>query len=186
MSWRSEKSSEGNDGIFAFTDSLSGYAMVLTCSHGEAEDLVQKTCFYSIRAKKSFEGSTNRKAWLFAVLRNARLDQSKKRCRTPEPSLVADALPDFSTEEDPTNAEGGSERDDEQECVRRAIQQLPRNFREIIFLREYEELSYKEIAGLLNCTHEAVTLQLGRARSQLRMILAVEIRAMSVTTSHFE
>jgi RNA polymerase sigma-70 factor, ECF subfamily len=59
------------------------------------------------------------------------------------------------------------------EQVRQAIQKLPVEFREIIPLREYEELSYEEIASLLGCPLGTVMSRLARARSRLRDLLIV-------------
>jgi RNA polymerase sigma-70 factor (ECF subfamily) len=60
----------------------------------------------------------------------------------------------------------------DQEQVRQAISQLPPEFREIILLREFEELSYQEIADVLNCPIGTVMSRLGRARSKLRLLLS--------------
>jgi RNA polymerase sigma-70 factor (ECF subfamily) len=60
----------------------------------------------------------------------------------------------------------------EAEQVRAAIQELPLDFREIILLREYEELSYQEIANILDCPVGTVMSRLGRARAKLRTLLA--------------
>jgi RNA polymerase sigma-70 factor (ECF subfamily) len=60
----------------------------------------------------------------------------------------------------------------EREQVREAIQQLPVEFREIILLREYEELSHQEIAVVLWCPAGTVMSRLGRARSRLRVLLS--------------
>ncbi|HEY4050153.1 MAG TPA: sigma-70 family RNA polymerase sigma factor, partial [Acidobacteriaceae bacterium] len=60
----------------------------------------------------------------------------------------------------------------EREQVRNAIQQLPLEFREVILLREYEELSYEEIATLLDCPAGTVMSRLARARAKLRELLS--------------
>jgi RNA polymerase sigma-70 factor, ECF subfamily len=65
----------------------------------------------------------------------------------------------------------------EQERVRAAIQQLPLPLREIILLREYEELSYQEIATLLHCRPGTVMSRLARARSKLRELLSSDLMA---------
>jgi RNA polymerase sigma-70 factor (ECF subfamily) len=61
----------------------------------------------------------------------------------------------------------------EQEQVRGAIQQLPLEFREVILLREYEELSYEEIAAMLESPVGTVMSRLARARLKLRELLSV-------------
>jgi RNA polymerase sigma-70 factor (ECF subfamily) len=60
----------------------------------------------------------------------------------------------------------------EAEQVRAAIQELPLNFREVILLREYEDLSYQEIANVLDCPVGTVMSRLGRARARLRVMLS--------------
>ena len=60
----------------------------------------------------------------------------------------------------------------EAEQVRAAIWQLPREFREIILLREFEDLSYREIASILNCPSGTVMSRLARGRAKLRTLLA--------------
>ena len=62
----------------------------------------------------------------------------------------------------------------EAEQVRAAIQKLPLDFQEIILLREYEELSYQEIASVLDCPVGTVMSRLGRARAKLRTLLATK------------
>jgi RNA polymerase sigma-70 factor, ECF subfamily len=57
--------------------------------------------------------------------------------------------------------------------VREAIQQLPPEFREIIILREYDELFYDEIAEILRCPAGTVMSRLARARSRLRTVLSM-------------
>jgi RNA polymerase sigma-70 factor (ECF subfamily) len=64
----------------------------------------------------------------------------------------------------------------EREQVREAIQQLPVEFREIILLREYEELSYQEIAVVLRCPPGTVMSRLGRARWRLRVLLSDNVQ----------
>jgi RNA polymerase sigma-70 factor (ECF subfamily) len=67
----------------------------------------------------------------------------------------------------------------EAEQVRAAIQELPVDFREIILLREYEDLSYQEIASILGCPVGTVMSRLGRARAKLRPLLAATLKGSS-------
>jgi RNA polymerase sigma-70 factor (ECF subfamily) len=64
----------------------------------------------------------------------------------------------------------------EAEQVRQAIQELPVEFREIILLREYEDLSYQEIASVLDCPVGTVMSRLGRARAKLRTLLTAPLK----------
>jgi len=154
-------------------DGLFGYAMVLTRNPAEAADLVQETYVRALKAKESLRPSSNVKSWMFTILRNIWLNQVRhKRSAPPIVELEAyEGIADVAieTSKDP-HAQYTSKM--EQEKVRNAIQQLPAEFREIIVLREYEELSYQEIAAMLECPAGTVMSRLARARSKLRVLLS--------------
>jgi len=63
--------------------------------------------------------------------------------------------------------------------VRETIQQLSLALREIILLREFEELTYREIANLLGCPIGTVMSRLARARSKLRTLVSVSAATLS-------
>ena len=64
----------------------------------------------------------------------------------------------------------------EAEQVRAAIKELSAEFREVILLREYEDLSYQEIANVLDCPVGTVMSRLGRARAKLRVLLSTTLK----------
>ena len=156
-----------------YVDGLYGYALVLSRNRTEAEDLVQETCLRAIRAMERLRPDSNAKSWLFTILRNIWFNQLRQWRTAPEiveldldgmgPNRVAD------TAKDPHATYVSNI---EQEQVRTAIQQLPVESREIIILREYEELSYQEIATVLECPLGTVMSRLARARSRLRDLLS--------------
>jgi len=160
--------------VSRYIDELYPYAMVLTRNPAEAEDLVQETYVRALKAMGSLRTDSNVKGWLFTILRNIWLNQLRRRRTGPEMMEmgVDENLADIAVEtrKDP-HALYVSKT--EQEQVRAAIEQLPVEFREVILLREYEELSYQEIARLLGCPTGTVMSRLGRARSKLRILLSV-------------
>lgn len=151
-----------------YLDGLYSYAMILSRDNTEAEDLVQETCLRALRAIGRSRDDRCVKCWLFTILRNIWLNQLRKRRNTPDlvesdADELADAVPDPLTQ---------YIKRVEREQVRSAIQQLPLRFQEIIILREYEYLSYQEIAAVLNCAPGTVMSRLARARSELRKLLS--------------
>jgi RNA polymerase sigma-70 factor (ECF subfamily) len=115
---------------------------------------------------------SNVKACLFTILRNIVLKQVRQQ-RTRPRLLELDADENtadlvIETAKDP-HALYVSKVEVEQ--VREAIMRLPLEFREIILLREYGELSYQEIATLLGCPPGTVMSRLAIARSKLRTLL---------------
>jgi RNA polymerase sigma-70 factor, ECF subfamily len=154
---------------------LYSYALILSRNHADAEDLVQETYLRAIQAKDRLRADSNIKAWLFTILRNIWLNQLRKRRSGPQ---IVETM-----EDSPANEVVEPSRDSydiyvsnlEREQVRAAIEKLPIEFREIILLREYEELSYQEIASLLDCPAGTVMSRLGRARAKLRVVLSAKL-----------
>jgi RNA polymerase sigma-70 factor (ECF subfamily) len=153
-------------------DGLYGYAMVLSRDRTEAEDLVQETCVRAVQATESLQLGSNVKGWLFTILRNIWLNQVRQRRAAPK---IVELDVDESTAGMAVEPSKGPHAlyvsKVERDQVRQAIQKLPEEFREIIVLREYGELSYQEIASLLGCPAGTVMSRLGRARSKLRSLL---------------
>lgn len=157
-----------------YLDGLYGYAMVLSRNTAEAEDLVQETCLRALRGIHGLQDERNVKSWLFTILRNIWLNKLRKRRTSPEMvELDSDergAIDPADRSQDPY-AEYVTKIQREQ--VRVAIQKLPVEYREIIILREYEGLSYQEIAAALDCPPGTVMSRLARARLRLRDLLIV-------------
>ena len=153
-------------------DGLYGYALVLSGNRTEAEDLVQETFLRAIRAMERLRPDSNVKSWLFTILRNIWLNEVRHRRTAPE-------IVELDMKGDGSNQAVDAAKDPlaaylsqiEREQVRTAIQQLVVEFREIILLREYEELSYQDIATMLKCPVGTVMSRLARARSKLRDLL---------------
>jgi RNA polymerase sigma-70 factor, ECF subfamily len=161
-----------------YLDGLYGYAIVLTRNSAEAEDLVQETCLRALRAIDGLRAEGSVKSWLFTILRNIWLNQLRQQ-RTRPDLIELDA--DEKGAYEPADVVQDPHKDFvnkvEREQVRVAIQQLPVEFREIIILREYEELSYQEIAGLLGCPVGTVMSRLARARARLRDLLSGRVQS---------
>jgi RNA polymerase sigma-70 factor (ECF subfamily) len=156
-----------------YVDGLFSYALILTRNHSDAEDLVQEVYVRAIGAMERLRAGSNVKSWLFTILRNVWLNQLRRRRSAPQivgidgDENVASGV--VETSMGPHEAYVST-----MECqqVREAIRQLPVDSREVILLREYEELSYQEIATILDCPAGTVMSRLGRARSKLRRLLA--------------
>jgi RNA polymerase sigma-70 factor (ECF subfamily) len=178
MTFSFEKVHNFSAAVDEYFDGLYGYAMVLSRNHTEAEDLVQETCVRAMQAIGSLRPDSNVKSWLFTILRNIWLNQLRHRRIAPKTIELDgdDSTAELAVEtsKDP-HAQYVSKMERDQ--VREAIQQLSMEFREVIMLREYEELSYQEIANLLDCPPGTVMSRLGRARSKLRALLSDTLQA---------
>jgi RNA polymerase sigma-70 factor, ECF subfamily len=150
-----------------YIDHLFRYAMVLSRNRSEAEDLVQETYVRALGAVERLRPGSNVKVWMLTILRNVWRNQLRSQRAAPKTvELDSERVPTF---DDPhtvlvTNMEG--------ELVREAIRQLSEDAREIILLREYEDMSYQEIADFLDCPLGTVMSRLGRARARLRILIS--------------
>lgn len=159
--------------LLFYLDGLFRYAVILSHDRTQAEDLVQETYARAIAAVGSLRPNSNVKSWLFTILRNIWLNELRQQRSSPKATDTdgedrTSDLRDDSASDPHAAYVAGWQRD----RVRAAIRGLPVHFREIIVLREYEELSYAEIARMLNCPVGTVMSRLARARSQLRDLLS--------------
>lgn len=158
--------------LIHYLDGLYGYAMVLSRNSAEAQDLVQETCLRALRAMNRLRSNSSVKSWLFTILRNIWLNQLRHRNTTPDlRALDPGASRSIEPADVALDPHSLYVMQVQREQVRAAIHQLPIEFREVILLREYEELSYQEIAAVLDCPLGTVMSRLARARARLRGLL---------------
>ncbi|MGH9202098.1 MAG: sigma-70 family RNA polymerase sigma factor, partial [Vicinamibacterales bacterium] len=160
-------------------DGLYRSAMRLTRNTDEAQDLVQDTYLKAIRARDRFTRGTNLKAWLYTILnntwRNRRRDHGRARVdydsETVEQAAAgADGLSAPSVESPETLLL----RDTLDADLKRALEELPEAFREAVWLRDVEELTYQEIAGVLDVPIGTVMSRISRGRKQLYDALTMQ------------
>ncbi|ADV84310.1 RNA polymerase, sigma-24 subunit, ECF subfamily [Terriglobus saanensis SP1PR4] len=152
---------------------LNAYAKVLARNASDAEDLVQETYVRAIRAMGRTQEAINMKSWLFTILRNVWRNQLRQR-RNGFQFIEngVDETDTYTAVEPSKSPYALYEEKMEREELQRAILSLSVPLREIILMREYQELSYQEIATILNCPVGTVMSRLARARSKLRISLA--------------
>jgi RNA polymerase sigma-70 factor, ECF subfamily len=152
--------------LLHFIDGLYGYALAITRNRADAEDLVQETYAYAIRRNRSLPARTNVKSWLFSILRKIYVNQRRKK---PTLSSAFDTAVTVGCPRDPLESYVSKT---ERERVIDAVQQLPLEYREIVVLREFEDLSFQEIAAILDCSVGTVMSRLRSARSRMRALLS--------------
>jgi RNA polymerase sigma-70 factor, ECF subfamily len=173
MFFRSNGSPSEADMLSEHIDGLYSYALALSRNRVDAEDLVQETYVRAIPAVRRLRKESNVKSWMFTILRNIWLNQLRQPRMAVQMSGtdIDQVLPEFRapSAKDPHSLLLISL---DQDQVRQAISRLPVDSREIILLREFEDLSYQEIASVLKCPIGTVMSRLGRARSKLRELLS--------------
>jgi RNA polymerase sigma-70 factor (ECF subfamily) len=158
-------SREAFEEIFArYRGPIHGFFARRIDSHERAEDLLQETFLAVIDSAPRYVRKALVRTWLYGIAMKQVSAERRREGRGTRVSL---------TEIDPASSGGV----DDAILIRQALQQLETQEREILMLREYEQLSYQEIADLLTIPVNTVRSRLFRARMALKEILHPIVRA---------
>jgi RNA polymerase sigma-70 factor, ECF subfamily len=164
--------------VRSYTPRLLAVGRRMLGSDEDARDVVQEAFMNAFRSMDRFEGNAKLSTWLHRIVVNAALMKLRTRRRKPEESLEP-LLPAFRenghhvdkfSQWDET-ADQMAEREETRQVVRDAILSLPETYREVLILRDIEEMSTDETARALGITANAVKIRLHRARLALRTLL---------------
>lgn len=134
----------------------------------DAEDAVQDACLRALQAFDNFRGD-NFRGWLLRIVRNTCYTQLKSHTVSNRAISFDEELHDIPNES--LNPATILLSNCDQEQIRQAIEELPTEFREVLVLREMEELSYREIAEIVAIPLGTVMSRLARARQRLESAL---------------
>ncbi len=139
------------------------YRLALSLCGGNAQDamdLTQDTFVKALRKLDHFAPGTNLRAWLGQIMRNAFIDERRKRRRDPVPAELLD-LP-------PAAERAALPGEDLPGALRRALNELDPETRALLLLSDVEGYRYREIAEVLDIPMGTVMSRLHRARRKLR------------------
>jgi RNA polymerase sigma-70 factor (ECF subfamily) len=151
----------------SYIDSLYGTALRLTRRGADAEDLVQDTYLKAFRASAQFKRGTNLKAWLFTILYNTFRNVRRHDGRNPvdvDSEVVEQVAGASAGELTPEQILTRATLDAD---LQAALDAIPDAFRQAVWLRDVEELSYAEIAEVLGIPAGTVMSRISRGRRML-------------------
>ncbi len=159
--------------VLPHLDAAYSLARWLTRNDQDAQDATQEAFLRAFRFFDGYQGG-NIRAWLFTIVRNTCYTwlQQNRPSETAEEfdeeihSREVSAIPD---------PEGQILANADRETLRRALEELPAMFREVLVLREIEGMSYKEIADVASISLGTVMSRLARARARLRQALGAAL-----------
>jgi RNA polymerase sigma-70 factor (ECF subfamily) len=153
------------------------YLHRLTRQPSLAEDLTQETFFRASRAFETFRGAAKLSTWLYRIATNLYLDHRRKESSRPAEALERarqpEALPDAAnlSISGPKLPDQLFEDSEMGSCVRQFVDRLPPDHKAVIILHDLEGFKNREIAGVLDCSLDAVKIRIHRARQSLRTLL---------------
>lgn len=153
--------------LLSHLDAAYNLARWLMGNSADAEDVVQEAYVRALAGADRFRGGDQR-AWLLAIVRNA-CYSSHRRQRVRQATDFDETMHGEDTVT-PSPEQRAIDRDTGRR-VRLAVERLAPDFREVIVLREFEGLSYKQIADVVAAPVGTVMSRLSRARAQLQAAL---------------
>lgn len=159
-------------------DAAFTLAYWLLRSEADAEDAVQDAMLRAFRSFDTFSGAAF-KPWLLAIVRNCAYRALARRRRSANVISLDHAIEhggagSLDVRDEAPTPEQHLLRGDDKELIEKALAALSESFREVLVLREIEELSYKEIASIVGVPTGTVMSRLARARRDLAAFLKSE------------
>lgn len=171
--------------LLPHVNALQTFAYHLTYNQEDADDLVQETYMKAYRFIDKYDEGTNAKAWLFKILKNAYINEYRKRVKQPTKVDYEEIVAYHDTDDD--HITGYSDLREEiflnmmGDEVTSAINSLPIDFRTVILLCDIEGFTYEEIASIIDVPIGTVRSRLFRARNLLKEKLTAYAEKLGFT-----
>jgi RNA polymerase sigma-70 factor (ECF subfamily) len=159
------------DIVLPHLDAAYRLARWLMRNQHDAEDVVQEASVRALRHFRTFTGGNGR-AWFLTIVRNTSYDWRRGRIDASTDPFDEEA---HSASRPTADPESLLLETDDVRLIERTLSGLPEHFRELLVLRELEELSYRELADVLRVPIGTVMSGLSRARQAFRLAFEGEL-----------
>jgi RNA polymerase sigma-70 factor (ECF subfamily) len=145
---------------------LSRYGRKFLANPDNIEDIVQDVFISAYQNIRSFDATRRFSPWIYRIAHNAYVNALKKNSRMPVTLFDFDALVSHTVYEDPVELE--REQKQMKAMIEECLEKVPSKYKEVLLLRYYEDMDYKEIAEVLEVPTGTVSVRLMRAREALK------------------
>lgn len=148
---------------------LFGYFMRITGCRQSSEDLVQNVFVRILKYRHTYKDDGAFSPWLYRIARNTHVDYYRKRQHGVAVDEITepDQLPGKNNEED-----RDSDNDHRLILMKKALDQLSPDKKEVLILSRYQGLKYHEIAEILECSVSTVKVRVFRALNEMRLLIS--------------
>jgi RNA polymerase sigma-70 factor (ECF subfamily) len=160
--------------VLAHLDAAYNLARWLVRNEDDAKDIVQEASLRAFRFFAGFHGGDAR-AWLLKIVRNTAFTWLKQNRPANRPAEFDENI--HHPLDDPPTLEANLLHKADSAMIRAALDELPAEFREVVLLRDLEDLSYKEIADIADIPIGTVMSRLARARGKLARSITARTNA---------
>ena len=157
--------------VAAYEKNVFNVALQMVGNREDAQDMAQEAFLKAYNSLSSFRGDSKFSSWLYRIVSNVCLDFKRRQGRRPSSSLTVEddegETLELDIADESQSPEALLERKLTREAVRRGLQELPDEQRQILLLREIQGMSYEEIGEAMGLEEGTVKSRIFRARKKL-------------------
>gem|GEM_PF-125851 len=160
-------------------EGVFNFAQRMVSNRADAEDVLSDAFMRVCDPQHRFKADASFKTWLYTIVRNACIDRIRGKKKWGSLWFMKSGSDEAQQMDMPSEDETPSQsmqRKETAQYIKEAIAKLPVEQREAVILREYNDLSYDEIAHILGCSLSNVKIIIYRARVQLKNDIPAFIR----------
>lgn len=168
--------------VDVYQSRVFGFVRRMVSDAEEAADVTQETFIRAFQAIGRFDGRSSVRTWLFRIAYNLCVDRSRKADRTPVEARIDGSFDDDETIDVPDtrwNPEGMVLNEELVQLVEQGIASMSEKLRSVLLLHDKEDMSYEDIAGVLNLPVGTVKSRLFLARAHLQSVLGPYVKGES-------
>jgi RNA polymerase sigma-70 factor (ECF subfamily) len=161
-----------------YKDELTNFALRFLGDWDEAEDVVQETFVRVFRKKHAYRGVAKFSTWVYTIASNLAKSRLRRIAirRFVRLGGRGEEGPEFDLPDDDANTDGAADQAMREQRIQEALGRLPAKFRQVVVLRDIQDLSYDEIVGITGEAMGTVKSRINRGRALMRDMLRDLIR----------